>query len=201
MERAIFKRRRGLQVIAEENAEMETLTLKDLSLQIAALQFQGGFTFNVFIPTIHKSPLFLDDSEDDDSNQASTSFSGSKSKSTNCSTKGNSLSAPGSPLHCDRNDPEAINPITGSPRRFSRYDCTSPSRQKPKRKFCKFCLQIGKPTYICNSHQIRNNGIVECKFLRKLICPLCGATGDKAHTQTQCPLYLYEGYERFQNYF
>ena len=41
---------------------------------------------------------------------------------------------------------------------------------------------------IYTSHRLTDSqGRLECPHLRKLVCTLCGATGDQAHTRNYCP--------------
>ena len=55
-------------------------------------------------------------------------------------------------------------------------------------RFCIFCQKSGKPIVTQKSHTLRDeNGCVACPFLRATMCPLCGATGDDAHTVKYCP--------------
>lgn len=58
--------------------------------------------------------------------------------------------------------------------------------------YCSFCKKNGERPNIYNSHQLHctdSNGrrVVECFVLRSVRCPLCGATGDDAHTISHCP--------------
>ena len=60
--------------------------------------------------------------------------------------------------------------------------------QYSKVRFCIFCQKSGKPIVTQKSHTLRDeNGCVVCPFLRATVCPLCGATGDDAHTIKYCP--------------
>ncbi|CAD5234436.1 unnamed protein product [Bursaphelenchus xylophilus] len=78
---------------------------------------------------------------------------------------------------------------------------TSPlvSPTEPRRKgshmFCGFCFNNAKANGIDTSgpgrwsqHNLRDQeGRVECPCLRMFQCPICGASGDSAHTQRHCP--------------
>jgi len=57
-------------------------------------------------------------------------------------------------------------------------------------KHCSLCFHNGEPEEFCSSHNLktRDGRIVTCPVLRKFVCNLCGASGDKAHTLRYCPL-------------
>jgi hypothetical protein len=57
-----------------------------------------------------------------------------------------------------------------------------------KRRCCKFCLKNGEPPMVVTGHNLRDRqGLVECPILQRYRCPLCQATGKKAHTLKYCP--------------
>lgn len=57
-----------------------------------------------------------------------------------------------------------------------------------ERMVCRFCKHNGESDWVYKSHWLKNRaGDVVCPYLQKHVCPLCGATGTKAHTKLYCP--------------
>lgn len=58
----------------------------------------------------------------------------------------------------------------------------------PETRLCQFCKNNEESVLVYKSHWLKSpTGEVLCPFLRKYVCPLCGATGPKAHTLRFCP--------------
>ncbi|KAH8307629.1 hypothetical protein KR044_005897, partial [Drosophila immigrans] len=55
-------------------------------------------------------------------------------------------------------------------------------------RHCVFCENNNEPEALVNSHSVRDtHGRVLCPKLRTYVCPICGASGDSAHTIKYCP--------------
>lgn len=62
------------------------------------------------------------------------------------------------------------------------------AKKAKQKKLCVFCKNNGETVAIYSSHVLKDEeGRVCCPILRKYTCPLCGVSGDNAHTIRYCP--------------
>lgn len=56
-----------------------------------------------------------------------------------------------------------------------------------KKLYCTFCKTNNETEEVYSSHLLKDStGRVQCPILKLLICPICGESGEKAHTITYC---------------
>uniref|UniRef100_A0A667WQY7 Nanos C2HC-type zinc finger 2 n=1 Tax=Myripristis murdjan TaxID=586833 RepID=A0A667WQY7_9TELE len=92
------------------------------------------------------------------------------------------------PHHQEEDSADSINLSSASS--FSDTSCNTTSLD-----YCRFCKQNGESVVVYRSHRLKaDDGRVTCPILWSYTCPLCDATGDKAHTRRYCPLMQRPGW-------
>ena len=62
------------------------------------------------------------------------------------------------------------------------------ARKLTAKSMCVFCKNNGEMESVFSSHVLKNEeGAIVCPILRAYTCPICGVSGDKAHTIKYCP--------------
>lgn len=57
-----------------------------------------------------------------------------------------------------------------------------------ERQICVFCRNNGESESVYATHNLKaSDGRITCPVLRAYTCPICGASGDEAHTIKYCP--------------
>ena len=71
---------------------------------------------------------------------------------------------------------------------LNEYLALKRNKNKKAKKVCVFCKNNGERPDVFMSHVLKDgDGRVVCPVLRKYTCPLCGVSGDNAHTIRYCP--------------
>ncbi|CAM5173084.1 unnamed protein product [Eretmochelys imbricata] len=102
------------------------------------------------------------------------------------------LCLPGSPLQMPPGDASSLKSSGWNRSNGSSCPQSGQNRaatpQTPGRLLCNFCRHNGESKRVYSSHLLKQaDGIVLCPILRNYVCPVCGATGDGAHTLKYCP--------------
>ena len=62
------------------------------------------------------------------------------------------------------------------------------ARKLTAKSMCVFCKNNGEMESVYGSHVLKNEeGAIVCPILRAYTCPICGVSGDNAHTIKYCP--------------
>ena len=62
------------------------------------------------------------------------------------------------------------------------------ARKLTAKSMCVFCKNNGEMESVYSSHVLKNEeGAIVCPILRAYTCPICGVSGDNAHTIKYCP--------------
>lgn len=94
--------------------------------------------------------------------------------------------APGSHTHIKGREVYRISTDASS---VSSLSDASSSGTSSDADFCRFCKQNGESPRVYRSHTLKSaDSRVVCPILQNYICPICGATGDYAHTRRYCPV-------------
>lgn len=102
--------------------------------------------------------------------------------------------------HCDEESPKRkplvnLNLPLKANKLLSKKALKIAKAQRPNH--CRFCENNKESSHVFNSHSLRDNaGRLTCPRLRKYSCPICGASGDDAHTVRYCtkkPIYMIKG--------
>ena len=79
---------------------------------------------------------------------------------------------------------------------FLNKRCMEKSRKlqtSNKQLCCTFCKNNNEKEHIYRSHTLKDlSGRVTCPFLKLYTCPICGESGENAHTITYCKKYKYQ---------
>ncbi|XP_022087094.1 nanos homolog 1-like [Acanthaster planci] len=105
------------------------------------------------------------------------------------------------PKQCAEPDQDTSNIDSGPTTGFRPFTIDELSRESgpsrrarwtvPKPTWCVFCKNNGESEAVYTSHVLKNSlDKVVCPRLRAYICPLCGISGDDAHTIKYCPTNL-----------
>ncbi|KAK2508238.1 hypothetical protein MC885_017573 [Smutsia gigantea] len=75
------------------------------------------------------------------------------------------------------------------PRLHAASGAAATRQLKPDLQVCVFCRNNKEAVALYTTHILKGpDGRVLCPVLRRYTCPLCGASGDNAHTIKYCPL-------------
>ncbi|KAK7491916.1 hypothetical protein BaRGS_00016762 [Batillaria attramentaria] len=83
-----------------------------------------------------------------------------------------------------------LSPVSEEGGRRSLSNSSGGSGDSVSRNFyCAFCKKNGETKEYYTTHKLKDpKGKVICPVLRAYTCPLCGQTGEWAHTESHCPL-------------
>jgi hypothetical protein len=126
--------------------------------------------------------------------QQSSNYSTPSSDFSNNSPVSSSYNSPNISLNrkYNRQTPKKVLPVRSEAIDLSEHIQNAKNLKEKANKilYCTFCKNNGESEEVYSSHVLKDStSKITCPVLFAFVCPICGESGDKAHTLTYCKNY------------